>query len=218
MVQIDKNENIKQIVLYGEDQNFCSGFDLNEINQINQTKLIDLCDSNGNWFKSSKLLIAFVQGYAVGLGFELAIACDIVIADQSAKFGFLNRRFGVPTFLPLIRLRNKIGRLAAIELLDDSHLINSKEAYDLGLIKYLLTESYSLNQLDKVLKSIQINNDQLKIERNKLDTQFQINRSINELPDEWKNHNLNSANYELNARHAKFNLSFWNDIERMLKS
>ena len=138
--EIDRDERISKIVLYGEGANFCSGFDLNEVKAENRDKLADLIRSNGDWFRSSKLTIAFVQGYAVGLGFELAVACDVLIADESCRFGFLNRRFGVPTFLPLARLRNRIGRLSAIELLDDAHLIGFREALSLGLIKHLIPD------------------------------------------------------------------------------
>lgn len=48
-------------MFYGENGNFCSGLDLNELNKENETQLIDLY-SNQNWFKSNKLLISFVQG------------------------------------------------------------------------------------------------------------------------------------------------------------
>lgn len=149
LAEIDRDERISKIVLYGEGNNFCSGFDLNEVKAQNRDKLVELIRSNGDWFRSSKLTIAFVQGYAVGLGFELAVACDVLIADESCRFGFLNRRLGLPTFLPLARLRNLIGRLSTIELLDDAHLIRSREALSLGLIKHLLRDDPEESGLDE---------------------------------------------------------------------
>ena len=207
--EIDENEKIERIVIYGEENNFCSGFDLNEVKQVNESKLIDLY-SNDNWFKNNKLLIAFVQGYAIGLGFELAIACDILIADSSSKFGFLNRRFGMPCFLPLTKLRNQIGRLNAFELLDKSILINSKQASTLGLIKYHLNDE---NSLEETLNSIEIDNKQVKNERLRLNAKFKLNK-FNGLPGEWASHNLSSSNYNLNSRHGRCELSFWNDIQK----
>ena len=280
--EIDADDRINKIVLYGEGNNFCSGFDLNEVKAENRDKLAELIRSNGDWFRSSKLMIAFVQGYAVGLGFELAVSCDVLIADESCKFGFLNRRFGVPSFLPLVRLRNLIGRLKAIELLDNSSLINSQEALNLGLIKHLvlddqekdlnekkndsneradsrkdfreasfdlegslankwgdsranlnmnlnkdrqmtnspeslMNQSSSLDKLERLLDSVQLDRRRLEIERGELNSSFRLDSANKDrLPDEWASHGLQPGDYNPNARHGKFDLSFWNEIQRKL--
>ena len=243
--EIDANERISKIVLFGEGNHFCSGLDLNEVKTENRDRLVDLIRSNGDWFRSSKLTIAFVQGYAVGLGFELAVACDVLIADESCKFGFLNRRFGVPSFLPLARLRNRIGRQSAIELLDDARLIGSKEALNLGLIKHLIEDHSendpdekrgrrkslqanslhqstgldtsrpsSLDKLESVLDSVQVDMERLEIERGELNSPFDLDRTNEDrLPDEWATGRLHAANYNPNSRHGKYGLSFWSSIE-----
>lgn len=257
-------------MFYGEANNFCSGFDLNEVKAKNRHKLADLVRSNGDWFRSSKLTIAFVQGYAVGLGFELAVACDVRIADKSCRCGFLNRRFGLPSSMPLIRLRNLIGRLNAIELLDDAHLIGSKEALSLGLINHLIQDDLnefgdevllddlkeslkeslprkideqsqtnsqiadsfekqhpnnlnenrqsSLDKLERILDSMQLDSERLKIERRELNSPFRLDRTneLNRLPDEWANHSLQVANYNPNTRHGKYDLSFWDELQPKL--
>lgn len=210
LYEIDQDASIEKVVIYGDGKHFCSGFDLNELKEENRQKLIDLL-SDANWFRSDKLLISYVQGYAVGLGFELVLASDIRIADESSKFGFLNRRFGLPSFLPLRRCRNLIGRLKAIELLDNPTLMSSKEAHDIGLINYLINDESSFEQ---ILSSIDQN--QSKMNRSTLDADLRI-RKFTHLPDEWKTHGLSATNYNVNkSEHGKFKLSYWEGVKDLI--
>lgn len=95
-------------VLYGNGGTFCAGYDLKETADGAQNESLGQSD-NFNPFNSngagplgptrrffSKPVIAAVSGYAVAGGFELALACDLRVVEESSVFGVFCRRFGVP--------------------------------------------------------------------------------------------------------------------------
>ncbi|CAK9820753.1 3-hydroxypropionyl-coenzyme A dehydratase [Anthophora plagiata] len=125
-------------VLHGVGGNFCSGYDLAEIAQYNGeneevlpqfgpfANKIELC---------KKPLIAALNGYAIGVGFELALMCDLRIIEENAKLGFLNRRFGIPILCGgTVRLPALIGYSRAMDLILTGRFIDAKEAFSWGLV------------------------------------------------------------------------------------
>lgn len=103
---------IQVAVLYGNGGTFCSGYDLKETAEGAQSGVVSdtlALSDNFNPFNTkgagplgptrrffSKPVIAAVSGYAVAGGFELALACDLRVVEDSAVFGVFCRRFGVP--------------------------------------------------------------------------------------------------------------------------
>lgn len=93
MKLIEKDEEVKVVLVKGEGRAFCAGADLKEMSQ-NITprehfqKLLDLQEVGRIMRNSNKIFIGAVQGYAVGIGFEIALACDMVVATESAVFRF----------------------------------------------------------------------------------------------------------------------------------
>jgi enoyl-CoA hydratase len=86
----------------------------------------------------SKPVIAAVEGYAVGGGFELALWCDIRVAASNATFGFLNRRFGVPLVdMGTIRLPRLIGHGRAMDLILTGRPVTAGEAERFGIVDRL---------------------------------------------------------------------------------
>lgn len=139
--ELDKFENDENFlvgVLHGIGGNFCSGYDLKEIAQYdgkNEEVLphfgplanrIELC---------KKPLIAAISGYALGIGFELALMCDLRVMEKGAVLGFTNRRFGIPILCGgTVRLPALIGYSKAIELILTGRYIQAEEAHSCGLI------------------------------------------------------------------------------------
>ncbi|CAK1543461.1 unnamed protein product [Leptosia nina] len=151
----DKDPEAKVLVFNGEGGSFCSGFDLDEIGSKGYSVLTDaavrllrrpLCD---------KPTIAAVQGYAVAEGFELALACDLRIIEETAILGCLGRRFGAPQGLyGGRRLTSLIGLSRALDLLMTGRPISGSDACTMGLGCKLTATGTALGESIKLAKSI----------------------------------------------------------------
>ncbi|MEW6527416.1 MAG: crotonase/enoyl-CoA hydratase family protein [Spirochaetota bacterium] len=143
--KFDADDNVKVAILTGADGNFCAGADLLAIAEDGHRKnklnpdMKDDGPLGPTRMLLSKPVIAAISGYAVAGGLELACWCDIRMADATAKFGVFCRRFGVP----LIdggtqRLPRLIGLSRALDLIITGREINAEEAYQFGLVNYLV--------------------------------------------------------------------------------
>ncbi|CAG4939399.1 unnamed protein product [Colias eurytheme] len=151
----DKDPESKVLVFNGEGGSFCSGFDLDEIGVKGYSVLTDaaarllrrpLCD---------KPTIAAVQGYAVAEGFELALACDLRIIEETAILGCLGRRFGAPQSLfGGRRLTSLIGLSRALDLLITGRPISGTDANTMGLACKLTATGTALGESIKLAKSL----------------------------------------------------------------
>ena len=148
IAQLDKERDIRCLVLAGEGRAFLAGHDVAEIQEHNEDMVAgkltasQLREWQKNLQNSTKVIrsarfpvIAAVQGYAVGAGCELVFACDLVVAAKDAKFGFPEVNIGVTItnggtfFMP-----RKIGLAKARELAYTGEFIDAEEAYRLGLV------------------------------------------------------------------------------------
>ncbi|MEZ5925198.1 MAG: enoyl-CoA hydratase/isomerase family protein [Hyphomicrobiaceae bacterium] len=151
IAQLDKDREVRSLVLAGEGRAFLAGHDVAEIQEHNEDMVAgkltasQLREWQKNLQNSTKLIrsarfpvIAAVQGYAVGAGCELVFACDLVVAAKDAKFGFPEVNIGVTItnggtfFMP-----RKIGLAKARELAYTGEFIDAEEAYRLGLVNRL---------------------------------------------------------------------------------
>jgi len=136
----------KVAVLSGEGGHFCAGADLSALraeassgNRLNND--MSLAGPMGpTRLRLTKPVIAAVSGYAVAGGLELALWCDLRVADESAVFGVFCRRFGVP----LIdggtqRLPRLIGRSRALDMILTGRAVDAAEAFTMGLVNRLVT-------------------------------------------------------------------------------
>lgn len=90
-------------------------------------------------------VIAAVNGYALGGGCELAMACDYIIATENASFGQPEVGLGlIPGFGGCVRLQQYVGVAAARELIFTGRRIDSHEARDLGLVSRVVSDSAAL--------------------------------------------------------------------------
>jgi enoyl-CoA hydratase len=138
--RFDADPECDVAILTGAWGTFCAGADLQAIAQGEQRRF----DSDGHApmgptrMLLSKPVIAAVEGYAVGGGFELALWCDLRVAASNAVFGFLNRRFGVPLVdMGTIRLPHLIGHSRAMELILTGRSVVAGEAERYGIVNLL---------------------------------------------------------------------------------
>src|SRR5437667_1337184 len=133
-------------VLTGAGRTFCAGFDLKALAGggpfLAETGRSPMGPAR---MQLGKPVIAAVEGYAVGGGFELALWCDLRVAARGSVFGVFNRRFGVPLVdLGTVRLPRLIGQSRAMDLVLTGRPVEADEAFDIGLVNRLVEPGQAL--------------------------------------------------------------------------
>jgi enoyl-CoA hydratase len=143
----DKDPEAKVGILTGGDEVFCSGADLADLDALAAEVEGDHGPLGFSRMSVSKPVLAAVAGYCVGGGLELACWCDLRIADTTAVFGCLERRFGVP----LIdggtqRLPRIVGLGRALELILTARPVRAEEARAMGLVNEIVPPGQALRR------------------------------------------------------------------------
>jgi enoyl-CoA hydratase len=133
----DADEESRVAVLYGDHGTFCAGADLKALASGKPNRVEP--DGDGPMGPSRMLLgkpvIAAIAGYAVAGGLELALWCDLRVAEEDATLGVFCRRFGVPLIDGgTIRLPRLIGLSRALDLILTGRAVDAQEALAMGLI------------------------------------------------------------------------------------
>lgn len=138
--QLDAQPEVRAIVLMGSPRAFSAGADTGTLAQASATELWHSGFSE-KWDQIAtieKPLIAAVSGYALGGGLELALLCDIVIADTRAQFGLPESHIGIiPGAGGTQRLVRAVGKSLAMEMLLAGRRLSGEEARQAGLISQL---------------------------------------------------------------------------------
>jgi enoyl-CoA hydratase len=152
LLQLDKNDQVRVIVLTGNEHAFAAGAD---IKQMADKSAIDMLviDQFSTWDqirKTKKPMIAAVSGFALGGGCELTMMCDIIIASESAKFGQPEIKLGtIPGAGGTQRLTKAVGKSKAMELILTGRFLSAEEALFYGLVsKVVPVEMYLLEALN----------------------------------------------------------------------
>ncbi|MBU97830.1 MAG: enoyl-CoA hydratase [Acidimicrobiaceae bacterium] len=147
----EKDDDVRVLVITGAGKGFCSGGDVKAMNAAKKSGKTSALDEKIDPIRdtivmtlrnATKPVIAAVNGAAAGAGMNIALACDIRIASENAKFGEtfakrgLHPDWGGTYFLPRI-----VGTAKACELIWSGKIINAKEALKLGIISDLVTPS-----------------------------------------------------------------------------
>jgi enoyl-CoA hydratase len=109
----------------------------------------------GRLERLGKPVIAAVNGFCLGGGCELAMACHIRLASDSAKFGQPEVNLGIgPGYGGTVRLPRLVGRGRALELLLSAQIIDAAEAYRIGLVNRIYPQDQLLAESEKLLRTI----------------------------------------------------------------
>ena len=147
------NSQILGLILTGEGEKaFVAGADIKEFSNLNKQDAIALSQRGQQLFKliedCPKPVIAAVNGFALGGGCELAMACHIRVASQNAKFGQPEINLGIiPGYGGTQRLAQLIGRGKALELMLTGDTITAEEAKGLGLVNHITKDRVELMDL-----------------------------------------------------------------------
>ena len=142
--EFDADDTVSVAVLTGTGGVFCAGADLTALDSLRVEE-----DGDGplgvTRMTLSKPVVAAIEGPAVAGGLELALWCDIRIASESAGFGVLNRRFGVPSVDgATVRLPRIIGHGRAMEMILSGRGVAAAEALQLGLVSAVVPPGQAL--------------------------------------------------------------------------
>ncbi|MGV8873430.1 MAG: crotonase/enoyl-CoA hydratase family protein [Rhodococcus sp. (in: high G+C Gram-positive bacteria)] len=135
--EFDADESASVAVLWGEGGTFCSGADLEALGTPRSNHATEHGDGpmGPTRMRLSKPVIAAVSGYAVAGGLELALWCDLRIAEDDATFGVFCRRWGVPLIDGgTVRLPRIVGTGRAMDMILTGRAVDAQEALDIGLI------------------------------------------------------------------------------------
>ena len=148
--ELEKEPSILALIITGEGRAFAAGADLSEcVDAGIEENRAYAALAQGTFNRMENLpfpVIAAVNGYALGGGCELSLACDIRIAGEKAKFGLPEVGLGViPCFGGTQRLPRIIGVGAAKELIFTGNKIKADEAKDLGLVEHVVPQEELLD-------------------------------------------------------------------------
>jgi 3-hydroxypropionyl-coenzyme A dehydratase len=139
------NDDVKIVIITGSgERSFCTGADVTyvvDISPIEAKNYASLVHSLLNRIEHlDKPVIAAVNGFALGGGCELAMACDLIIASTNAKLGQTEVRIGIPPgWGGTQRLVKLVGPAKAKELIFTGKMISAQEAFEIGLVNRVVS-------------------------------------------------------------------------------
>ncbi|CAN5618181.1 enoyl-CoA hydratase-related protein [soil metagenome] len=158
--EVQNNPAIKSAIITGAGiKAFVAGADITEFNGLDKAGAMALAKKGQDIFlkieKSVKPVIAAVNGFALGGGCELAMACHFRIASDNAKFGQPEVNLGlIPGYGGTQRLTQLIGKGRSIELLISGNMIDATTALQYGLVNYVVSSDELLPRANSILTLI----------------------------------------------------------------
>jgi enoyl-CoA hydratase len=151
--EFEADDSASVAVLYGEGGTFCSGADLKAISEGRGNRI----DPTGHGpmgpsrMLLSKPVIAAISGYAVAGGLELALWCDLRVAEEDAVMGVFCRRWGVPLIDGgTIRLPRLIGLSRSLDLILTGRPVDAQEALQIGLVNRVVAKGKAREEAEKL--------------------------------------------------------------------
>ncbi|CAN5300967.1 enoyl-CoA hydratase-related protein [soil metagenome] len=159
--EADRNEQVRVVALTGAGPDFCSGADLSALRRIAEgSTLENLADADelAALFSAPRRLgkpvVALVRGRALAGGCGLATACDLVLATESAEFGYPEVRIGFVPAMVMAILRRNVSEKRAFELVAMGERIGAAEAERIGLVNRVWADDRFADEADAYLEEL----------------------------------------------------------------
>ena len=155
--ELDRDERVRCIVLGGSGRAFAAGADIGE---LAESSAIDLYYQRRveRWDAIRSLwtpLVAAVSGYCLGGGCELALACDLIVASETAQFGQPETSLGIiPGAGGTQRLTRAVGKAVAMDVILSGRRLAAREALDTGLVARVVAREAWLDEAKRVAREI----------------------------------------------------------------
>lgn len=147
-LEAGSRDDIAAVVVWGGPKIFAAGADINEMVDLGPNEIRPVVSALGDALvvleELPKVVIAAIEGYALGGGCELALACDLRVASPRAQLGLTEIKLGViPGAGGTQRLPRLIGRSRARELIYSGRIVSVEEALAIGLVDRLELDPYA---------------------------------------------------------------------------
>jgi enoyl-CoA hydratase len=155
--ELDRDGHVHCIVLGGSERAFAAGADIAE---LAQATAIDLYYGRRveRWDAIQALwtpLVAAVSGFCLGGGCELAMACDLIVASETAKFGQPETNLGIiPGAGGTQRLTRAVGKAVAMDVILSGRMLTAREALAAGLVARVVAKEAWLEEAKRVARDI----------------------------------------------------------------
>ena len=154
--ELEENDEVRVVIITGEgNKAFVAGADIAEMTPMTAAEAMAFSRRGHNALGAleymSKPVIAAVNGYALGGGFEIALACDFIYASDKARVGFPETTLGIlPGFGGTQRTAKIVGLARAKELVMTGKVFTAQEAYDMGLVNKVVPHDQLTEAVDEV--------------------------------------------------------------------
>jgi methylglutaconyl-CoA hydratase len=152
---------VRVIVLTGAGADFCSGADLSGLQKARTAGVMEnIADARqmADLFlalrRHPKLIVAAVQGRALAGGCGLATACDLILASESAKFGYPEVNLGFVPAMVMAILRRSVSEKRALELIVRGDVFTAAQALDMGLVNRVFADTDFAARVDQYVSEL----------------------------------------------------------------
>ena len=157
----DLDAGVRVVALRGAGGDFCAGMDLNELLasadktvEENRRAALHFAEIFVRMRRLPKPIVAVVRGRALAGGCGLATACDIVLAAESAKFGYPEVQRGFVPAIVMTLLKRAVGEKVAFDLAATGRILEASEGAALGLVSRVYEDSDFDDQAGEVLRAL----------------------------------------------------------------
>jgi enoyl-CoA hydratase len=160
MDEVTAREDVGGVILTGSGEKaFVAGADIGELAKMGTIEGVEVSRLGQQVFRrielSRKPVIAAVNGFALGGGCELALACHLRVASENAKFGLPEVKLGIiPGYGGTLRLPRIVGKGRALELMLSAEMIDAQEAYRIGLANRVVPQAELVEATRKLMTTI----------------------------------------------------------------
>ncbi len=161
LMELNKDEKVRVVIITGSGEKaFVAGADIKEFANFNVSEGTELAARGHELLfdfveNFNKPVIAAVNGFALGGGLELAMACHIRVASYNAKLGLPETGLGlIPGYGGTQRLARLIGHGRAIEMITTAQMIDAERAHEMGLVNHLYTADELMTEAVNLAKKM----------------------------------------------------------------
>lgn len=167
LADLDAKPEVRAVLLTGEGKAFCSGLDLEELQQMHHKSFEDSLTDSRRYadvlkqiYLHSKPVVAALNGPAIAGGCGLASVCDLVVAARSARLGYTEAKIGFVAAIVSYFLVRSVGERAARDLLFTARHIDADEAYRVGLVNEVVDDAALLPRVRELARQLCSNSTQ----------------------------------------------------------
>jgi len=155
--ELDADDEVRCIVLAGDERAFAAGADIAELAAATAVELYQ-APRVARWDAIRKLstpLVAAVSGWCLGGGCELAMTCDLIVASDTARFGQPETGLGIiPGAGGTQRLARAVGKALAMDMVLTGRVLSAEEAHSAGLVARVVAKEAWLDEARRVASEI----------------------------------------------------------------